>query len=120
MSEQDKENKVVGIGHNSGNDVSKEAYEKLANRHKEIIKYSMECLYDVRRLFDEAFTGVRYGTSYGMRKVPTHEKHEKRMSANSQVSTATQELFNASTELNEKCRAMGLKSFEKTKDEDES
>ncbi len=119
MSEQDKENKVVGIGHNSGNDVSKEAYEKLANRHKEIINYTRECLYDVRRLFDEAFTGVRYGASYG-RKVPTHEKHEKRMEANDQVSTATQELFNASTELNEKCRAMGLKSFEKTKDEDES
>ena len=107
---QDKEKKVVGIGHNSGNTVSKEAYEKLTTTHLAILHKVKDVLYDVRILFDEAFTGERYCHSYSNKKVPTHEKHEKRMEANVLASKTRNEINLLQTEMLAKARAMSLKS----------
>ena len=109
MSNQDK--KIVGIGHNSGNTVSKEAYEKLATTHLAILHKVKDVLYDVRILFDEAFTGERYGGHYGSnKKVPTHEKHEKRIEANKLASKSQNEIDLLQAEMIAKARAMSLES----------
>ena len=109
MSNEKEDNKVVGIGHNN-NDISKEAYEKLATTHLSILHKVEDVLYHVRILFDEAFTGERYGSAFNRKKVPTHEKHEKRLEANSLASKTTKEINLLQTEMIAKARAMGLES----------
>jgi len=52
----EKENKVVNIGHNSGNTVSKEAYAKLLNSLHRLHIYSRQEMRRAERFLDEAFT----------------------------------------------------------------
>jgi len=52
----EKENKVVNIGHNSGNTVSKDAYAKLLNSLHRLHIYSRQEMRRAERFLDEAFT----------------------------------------------------------------
>ena len=75
MSNQEK--KVVGIGHNSGNTVSKEQYAKLLNQFHRVWKFSQQEMRRVERFLDEAFT--KYPCSNpNSRKLKDFEVYEAR------------------------------------------
>jgi hypothetical protein len=86
----DDNKKVVHLSNERS--ITKESYEKLAKRFKEILKYSDAMVWEIRRSFDEAFTKHENSNPHLGRKLKDFEVHEKRAEANKETSKLKKEL----------------------------
>jgi len=74
----EKENKVVGIGHNIGNTVTKEQYAKVVNSLYRLYIFSRQEVRRVEKYLDEAFT--KYPNSdHSCRRLKDFQIHESRL-----------------------------------------
>ena len=76
MSNEDKKNNVVGIGHNNSQ-YSKEQYAKLVNSLHRAHLFAQQEMSRVRKLFDEAFTKHPHSNPHEP-KLKEFQIHEKR------------------------------------------
>ncbi len=78
MSQDNKKDNVVGIGHNSNsNEYGKEQYAKLVNSLHRMLKYSRQELNRVERFLDQAFTKYPFSNP-NQPKLKEHKIHESR------------------------------------------
>ena len=87
---KNKEDNVVSIGHNA-NEISKDSYEKLAKKSKDIMRHAEGMIYWIRTRFDEAFTKYEHSNPHN-RKLKDFEIHEKRDQAKEYCYSLSSEL----------------------------
>jgi hypothetical protein len=104
--QKNKEDNVVSINHNA-NEISKESYEKLAIRFKQIVRHADSIIYSIRKNFDEAFTGHENSNPHA-RKLKNFEVNEKRQEANSYYYEISKDLENEIKALEEGVQKYGI------------
>ena len=120
MSNEDKKNNVIGIGHNNSQ-FSKEQYARLVNSLHHAHKFAAQEMRRVRHLFNEALTKHTNSNPY-QRKLKDFEVHERRNDAENiagKFSTYAEKYVRA---IENKAKADGieLKSAAKKDNDEES
>ena len=104
--QKNKEDNVVSINHNA-NEISKDSYEKLAKKSKEVMRHAAGMIYIIRKCFDEAFTKYENSNPH-QRKLKDFEIHEKRDQAINHCYSLSNELENEIGDLEEGIKKYGI------------
>ena len=92
-----KKDNVVDIGHNSNRSITKETYEKLANRFMHVIEVVNNNLKTLEKKYWEAFTKYPYASKYNNsskhKKLREHEVHEQKITADEQLKKLRKDLY---------------------------
>ena len=104
--QKNKEDNVVSINHNA-NEISKDSYEKLAKKSKEVMRHAAGMNYIIRKCFDEAFTKYKHSNPHN-RRLKDFEIHEKRDEAKEYCNSLRKELRDEIKNLEEGILKYGI------------
>ena len=104
----EKEDKVVGIGHNSGNTVSKEAYAKALNSLHAFLLYAQQEVWRAENYLDAAFTKYCHNDPRHQKKLKDFQVHEQRINGKNVVKNFSAYAETHIKDLEHKAAARGV------------